>query len=437
VYRSPLADAFEAQLNEIKLNMDKLAKENDQGVDKIKNYCDNLRNEVQLHLEELTESLKNQSLELIHKIDEYENEAMIKFDSKVNMEMDDFLSETRQFHEKWTDYLKQFEINEEELKLASDEAKKLKAKLNKESDLFLSKLFHFNLLKFDKNSPDFGSLFKTGVEESYFKALASLKSYQLSAQVDYRNINKISFKLLSSGDLSVAFRINNEDDFKIGVWSHSLNRLFQLTIKPVVHQDGFHLVELNKAIVLCLFDGRASANAGASKSSIVTKFDSNLKLQNSVEVGFEIMDADVHEDKLYLLATRAKQICVYDESLTMLEKIQLGKSKLLQFCVPDSVTKMRVADDFFVFLDGTKVLLMDRVDGMIKRTFCIGSSDFVLDSRNDRIMAYDDEMEKLFCFDFQGGLFEFSWEKRRKLELVDFGYERFVFYGANSFSLYF
>ena len=67
VYRSPLGKAFEAQLDELKSNMDKLALENDLGVDKIKEYCDGLRNEVQLHLEELTESLKKQSLELIHK----------------------------------------------------------------------------------------------------------------------------------------------------------------------------------------------------------------------------------------------------------------------------------------------------------------------------------------------------------------------------------
>jgi hypothetical protein len=117
VSRSPLANSFEVQLDELELNMVKLAKENDQGADKIKEYCDGLRNEVQLHLEESTESLKNQSLELIQKIDEYENEAALKFEKNVNIDMDDFLSETRRFHEKWADYLKQFKINEEELKL--------------------------------------------------------------------------------------------------------------------------------------------------------------------------------------------------------------------------------------------------------------------------------------------------------------------------------
>ena len=57
VSRSSLADSFEVQLNEIKLNVNKLAKENELGVDKIKDYCDGLRNEVQLHLEESTERI--------------------------------------------------------------------------------------------------------------------------------------------------------------------------------------------------------------------------------------------------------------------------------------------------------------------------------------------------------------------------------------------
>jgi exonuclease VII small subunit len=139
VSRSPLANSFEAQLHKLKSIIDKLTTKNEPGEDKIKEYCDGLRNEVQLHLEESTESLKKQSLELIQKIDEYENEAKLKFDTNHNLRLDTFLSETRRFHEKWADYLKQFEINEEELKLASLDAKKLQNRLNIESELFLSK----------------------------------------------------------------------------------------------------------------------------------------------------------------------------------------------------------------------------------------------------------------------------------------------------------
>ena len=59
---------------------------------------------------------------------------------------------------------------------------------------------------------------------------------------------------------------------------------------------------------------------------------------------------------------------------------------------------MRVAEKCFVLLDGKKVLLMDRLDGKIKRTFCIGSSDFVLDSSNDRIIAHDVKLGEVGLF---------------------------------------
>ena len=154
-----------------------------------------------------------------------------------------------------------------------------------------------------------------------------------------------------------------------------------------------------------------------------------------------IINADSYQNKLYLLATsldrKSKHIYVLDESLNMLENIQLGNGEGLPFYVPDSVTKMRVADDYFVFLNGTNLVLMDRIDGMIKRAFCIGSSDFMLDSSNDRIMAHDGETEKLVCFDFEGGSFEISYPTLKKFELVDFVQDKFMFYDASTRFVFF
>ena len=430
VYRSPLADAFEAELDELKLNMDKLAKENDLGVDKIKDYCDGLRNEVQLHLEESTESLKKQSLELIQKIDEYENEAALKFDKKVNIEMDTFLSETRRFHEKWTDYLKHFKINEEELSLASNEAKKFKAKLNKESNLLLSKLFHFNLPKFEKSTPpDFGSLIDDGVKQSYTQSLASLRLFHLRNTVNCTNISNYSIKPLSNGNICIAYSKHNDSCLRIGVWDKRVDRkLFQKKEEPFNHYD-FQLVEVNKTIVLCLFDNDTKAN-----TSRIMKFDCKLKLQKNIELDFLIMFAYVYENKLYLLSTssdrKSKLIYVYDQRLKLIDSIQLRNSEGLPFYVPNSVTKMRVAANYFVFLDGREVVLMDRLDGSIKRTFCINSSDFVLDSSNDRIIACDKKRGWLVCFDYEGESFEVSLPLLKNFELLDFALEKFVFIDA-------
>ena len=434
VSRSPLADALNTQLDELKQSMDKLAHENDLSEDKIKEYCDGLRNEVQLHLEELIESLKKQTLELIQKIDKYENETKLKFDAKHCLRLDAFLSETRRFHEKWDNYLKQFKINDEELKLASLEAKRLQNKLNKDSELFLSKVFHFKLLKFKKSTPCVGSLIDEGVKEIYIQALNSLKPFKCKVKKE-----NLVLKLLSNGNLCTANRNNNEKMVNLAVLDKDLNQLVKKHCEISEGYRGFQVVELNKTIVLCLFD--PEANASNISPSRIIEFDNGLDFISSFGVNFEISYADTHEDKLYLLATRpdrnSKHIYVYDKSLKFLDNIQLGNGEGLPICVPDSANKMRVADNFFIFLDGTKVLLMNRDDGMIKQTFCIGSSDFVLDSSNDRIIAHDDELERLVCFDFEGESFEMPISKLKNVELISYANERFMFYDANSICLYF
>jgi DNA-binding transcriptional MerR regulator len=235
VYRSPLADALETQLNELKLNMDKSAKENDLGVDKIKEYCDGLKKEVQLHLEELTESLNKQSLELIERIDEYENETKLESNKNKSQKLDAILIETRTFHQKWADYLKQFKIDDVELSLASNEAKKLQYKLKKVSQvLLLCKDFKSNL-EFKKGATVLGSLVVDNAKQSYIQALSSIKPYNTISKIE-GGIKSLSFKLLSNGNLCVAYRKNTEAFVRIAVFDKDLNMLAQKLSNSDVYQ---------------------------------------------------------------------------------------------------------------------------------------------------------------------------------------------------------
>jgi hypothetical protein len=433
VSRSTIAKAFEAQLDELKLNMDKLAKENDLGEDKIKEYCDGLRNEVQLHLEELIESLRKQQNELIDKIYIYENEAKHKFDVSKKQKLEFFLGETRTFHEKWVDYLKKFEINDEELKLASHEAKKLQNKVIKEKKTLLNNVFNATVLKFTKSASAFGSLVTDDIKESYNQVLKNMKAYNFSSKL--HNVNKVSVKLLSNGNLCFALRKNNETFLRIEVYDRNFNQLVQKLVVPNVYQ-GFQLVELKSYVVLCLFELEAGAT-DFSWSRII-KYDYAMNVIGEFGLGFEINYADVHEDNLYLLYTdpvnNLRKIIVYDEGLTRMN------DKILKIRVgfPLSVTKMKVDGSFFFYLDGTNLVIMDRYDGAVKRTFNIFTSDFVLDSSNDRILAYDGKAEKLVCFDFEGESFEIPMAKIKDLrfELIDYVNDRFMFFDVKSFYLF-
>ena len=252
-------------------------------------------------------------------------------------------------------------------------------------------------------------------------------------------MENLVFKLLSNEKMCTVNRINNEKMVRIALCDEDLKQLVQKTCQISIFYRSIQVVELIKTVVLCLFDPEANAN-NISPSRII-KYDFDLNVMGEAELAFEIIHADAYYGQLYFFATssdrKSKHIYVYGQSLKMLGNIQLSSSEGLPFYVPDSATKMRVDENYFVFLDDDKVLLMDRDDGMIKRTFSIGSSDFVLDSNNDRILAYDGKTEKLVCFDFQGDSFEISISNMKNFELVSYAYDRFMFFDPNSFSLHF
>ena len=114
VSRSTFANSLKAQLDEMKLKLDELSKENKLGAEKIKEYCDGLRNEVQLSSEELIESIKSHNSELIEQINAYENKSMLDFNKENTTRLDGFIQEMNGFHSKWVDYLKQFKLDDDD-----------------------------------------------------------------------------------------------------------------------------------------------------------------------------------------------------------------------------------------------------------------------------------------------------------------------------------
>jgi hypothetical protein len=436
VSRSPQAKSFETDLDELKLKMNELAQENDLGVDKIETFYDDLRDEVQLHLEESIASLKKQSLALIQEIDERENETKLKFNTNYSLRTNKFLSTALKFNQEWADFLKQFEIDDEKLSLASSQAKLLKHNANREIDLFLVKAQ--NVLEFSKGTSFLGRLVADDTSESYARAVDTMLPHYMSPTME--NMKKAAFKLLSNGNVCVAYCEQSENLFSIVVYDKCLNKLYEkcLTMSAIFH--GFELVEVSEDTVLCFFFKLEKDDCRTNKSYFM-KLDYYLKSQQINTFGFEIVHANAHQDKLYLLTnsreSKSKHIYVYDESLNMLEDIQLENSESMPFYVPMSVTKIRVAEKYFFFLDGKKVLAMDRLSGAIKRSLSISGSDFVLDSSKDRILAYDDELEELAWFDLNGKSRKIKLEKDVKLELVDYDHDGFVFYDAKSACLHF
>ena len=102
VSRGPQADTLSKQLDELKLKLDDFTNEHCFSEDKINEYCDKLRNEVQLSTDELIKSINIFNARLIEQIDIYEENAKLDFAKMDKTRSDTFSPQSYEFHIKWT-----------------------------------------------------------------------------------------------------------------------------------------------------------------------------------------------------------------------------------------------------------------------------------------------------------------------------------------------
>ena len=86
--RGTLADTLTIQMYDLKLSLDELANKNRLSTEKIKDYCNWLRNEVQIR------TIKKHNMELIEQINAHETKSMLEFDQASKDKFDKFIEET-------------------------------------------------------------------------------------------------------------------------------------------------------------------------------------------------------------------------------------------------------------------------------------------------------------------------------------------------------
>ena len=203
VSRGPLVESFKTVLDEIKSKLDELNSNNKLGVDKIRDYCDKLRNDVQLHAEELIEAIKKQNIELIQQIDAYEQESTLNFSQENSTKLSKFINETYAMHSNWSKLLKQQKISDTELKSATAEAKKSLSRVKQEDGMFLNELFGDKLFIFLKESSQVESELVGRLVVDYQTPCKSLKKYDLCGINPGMNKDEIE------GPLAVKFLFND------------------------------------------------------------------------------------------------------------------------------------------------------------------------------------------------------------------------------------
>jgi len=153
VYRSKEVKQLKENLNVIKEAIKKFSFGIDNGVDRIKGLCLDLKNKVQLKTEEAIEQLNEHNKQMITEIEEFERECIKSYQTneKANNEFRNIKQELEELNLKWNQYLKQTVISDEDVSKAIARANELKLKAKKELVNLDEFIFNGGEMKFERN----------------------------------------------------------------------------------------------------------------------------------------------------------------------------------------------------------------------------------------------------------------------------------------------
>ena len=461
--RGSPAASLKTQLDEFKLKLDVLVNEEELGIVKLKDYCDSLRNEVQLASEQAIQDIKNINSYFIDYIESFENGsyAYYEVNEEEKAKFDKHIEEMYACYSKWTDYLNQFKIDDHELKTASFQVNICLEQINKEHTNLMTRLCSGNVLKFVRNtnevsSSTIGQLFEDVRVFSIEEKLNNLKVYSLREQfsrIGAPQRQSIRVQCLTSGKFCLAY-FNYEDRFQLELAMFDDASLDVLSTNSASTEgfirNYFKMDKLRNSIIICfmkhLFAHESDYYEDNIDTSTIKKFDDGLNKVKELNVNYVIRSIRCFESHLYCLGQTlsGSQIYVYGENLEHVMRFGQGEDLSNPYFVSNSIINLEICDQYYVFFKNFQVMFMNRCNGMIEKQFDLNLiRSRLFDFNGPSLFSYYQSKLCLVKHDLDGGssqeiaLDALGESVKKSMELVDCFNGRFIFFDRNSLSLIF
>jgi hypothetical protein len=446
VYRGKSIQNFKSDLDTIKEKMDALGADMNQGGDKIREYCEFIRNDVDLVTESWIESIQKFRDEFLKKIEMYEQECLVNYEnfSKNDKSIRLFLDEAKVFHEKWTEYLEQFAIDKSEVLKASNEAKVLLENLETKRKDLKCKIFNGKLLKFEIDERKFTSQI---VGKFKYQNLGKLNFDQLTEArllplknklTDFNARFKIAVEFFQNGTFIIGHQTSTNNVNMVAL-DKSGNVLRQKnSIIPIPNTSSLvynlKLVKLSNRLALYIW----YFNINFGHRFCLVSYDDNSNLKTKIFLDYPVNGFAAFADFLYLLSIQngINKLSIYDSNLENTRNIG-QKQPNCPFFFPLTLTKLAVNENHFFILDNnSEIKLMNRNDGLIVSSFKIKSNDFSI-YLDQHILSYDGQAKRLYSYSFSGKLenehmLDFLTENNQLIGISD---DEFIFYDSIQVSL--
>jgi hypothetical protein len=429
ITRGQMAKDLGLQLRVIYNKTKEFEKERYTDKEKIKEYCDFIRNNINEVTRDAQACLERYKISFIDQVKQYQAESQSRLEKEVdsNDHIDEFIENLYFFHAKWIEYLKKITLDEIKLSEASQEAHECIENLGRKINQLKEKTFKGDILRFHPNPEKIDSrilgtlIFK---KKSYLtKDFNEIKKIDIPIK-DFDQDKRIDVKCFDDS-LLVFCTENKQENLNLylvnceGVILKTkelfLGSTLMLDLKLANNREYLYLyVAFNGSY----FD---ISSFGINYYYLIKRFDEDLNFLNEIHLKFTICSLNVYSQNLYCLSNEnsdCNKLYVYDKRLFHNEKIGQSNPKL-PYYFSLKIQKMETSEDFHFLLEkdesNYEIKLMRRCDGIVQKRIEIFCEDFKI-YLGKYVVNWCENSQELFFYEFDGTLVY-----KKKVELNEKG----------------
>ena len=391
IYRGNLVEQLKDNLKEIKVNTDKMAFNLNNPIDFIKEHCVKQRNQVDLRVEELIKQINDYRDEFLNEINVFERESFESLDinQDYSKTVQDFLTETNEFCQKWDSYLTNSKITDEEVKNANEIAKYFQNKITISKRNIMSLIFNKNILYFKKDKDDlpnfkFGCIDRSKIGQINFDGIKTKNLQEITTLTVVRSFYDDKILMNYSSNNREILEVRNGD----------MNSIVIKDFGSMEFLENFLFCELREFIIVYYQH---------YSDKYLVKFDKDLLELKKTKLDYKIFSLKSSENFIYALKKHSSdnEICVFNDELNMLYRLGQSRSPESPFYITNEIRGFFIIRKKFFFIYMDKGNIVDEETGNIITIFDIKCRMMRIDP-DDNLYSMNIERSMIVMYDSNG-----------------------------------
>jgi hypothetical protein len=401
IHRSNTAKELKQVLKNIQSKSDNLRNRFQYAEDTIKDYCEKIRNQIQLQTAQAIDQIQEYNTELLNEVRDYEKECIKSLSSDKSYKHDLVANIERMnlFDSEWTKYLTKFEIKDSDVENALKQAKSNVNRLTIEETNLNAWLFNNRMAKFEKSEKAIEKFFTLG--EIKFDEVCFLNTkFDKMEKIDlnhlvYSNITYFDCISLNKEEFVLIFL--NNTFMQIYVFGKKGQILKCLNNFQNVGIRNYRAIAQNNQIIIWSYNYSNQYNV-----NILNKDLTNVAC---ISIGLNIIDLTANDSNIFIYVNN-NLINNYNNNLGIIRSLNKTAGN---FNFPLNTTQFEANIENFYFFSDQVISIMNINSGVITKT--INSFPFVQFTiiGENIVASYDKATKELFVYE--------SDEKKYKLEV--------------------